>query len=303
MTKSALILIIILLVIICLCLLITLLLFRRQMDSICRQIEVHRKEDSNTDYWLDIVHGPFTKLQSELNKSEKQKREQKRKFKKQESAWQELVSNVSHDIRTPITSVSGYFQLLMETEDTEKKDRYAKIIANRLAVFQEMLEDFFSYSTAVSMDRKIEIDRIDATRVVTETLFLFYEEVEERFNNTIVELPDEAFCYGNAKDLTRVIQNIVKNALSHGKGFFKVSLEIGEKIEISFENETEEKLDNIDLSQVFERTYRLDESRHAIGTGLGLCIVKELVTQMGGEAIAYNRGEHIFGIRLMLRKG
>lgn len=280
-----------------------LILYRRQVQSICRQLRMHRLDSSNIDYRTDVIGGPFRELQMELNLCEREKREKNRRYKEQEDAWKQLVSNVSHDIRTPITSVSGYFQLLLETEDEEKKKQYSDIIMSRLQRFKEMLEDFFAYSTVVSTDRRIETERFDAVRVVTETLFMYCREIEEHFGTPIIDVPSQAFCYANSKELARVVQNIVKNALIHGRNSLRVRICVTDKVDIFFENEADAEVTEEDLRRVFDRTYRMDASRNSMGTGLGLCIVKELVLQMSGQVEAYLSDDRYFGIHISLMKG
>lgn len=289
------------LLVICFILIILIFLYGRQMKSICRQLRVHRVEDSNTDIWLDIVKGPFGELQKELNSTVKWQREERRKYKEQEQAFRELITNVSHDIRTPITSVSGYFQLFLDTNDEEKRAEYAGIITGRLNNFQVMLEEFYDYSKAVSDDRKSEIEKCDITRLVSESLFLYYKEIEETLGAPKLIFPEkEVYALAAENEMRHVLQNVIKNALMHGCGAFQVSIcEKDTKVQIRFENRTKERLpENPD--RVFERNYKADEARNGSGSGLGLCIVKELTDKMGGRAAAYTVGTETFGIMIEL---
>lgn len=292
----------IILFLICLSLSLLIVLYWRQMKSICRQLCIHRTEDSSTDIWLDIVKGPFHELQEELDLNIRLQREERKAHREQEQAFRELVSNVFHDIRTPITSISGYFQLLLDTEDESKREQYAHIITGRLKGFQTMLEDFYDYSTVVSNDRKIVPDKCDITRLVSECLFLYYKEIEETLGEPRLLFPEkEVYALASDKELRRVIQNIITNALRHGCGSFQVSIEENEKVQLRFENRTKE-LFLKNPQKVFERTYKADEARAAGGSGLGLSIVKELVEKMGGCVTAYFSGNGRFGILIELEK-
>lgn len=292
----------IVLVLICLSLSILLILYGRQMKSICRQLHVHRTEGSNTDIWLDIVKGPFHELQKELNLNIRKQREERKKHREQEQAFKELVSNVSHDIRTPITSISGYFQLFLDTKDEAKREEYAQIITGRLKGFQVMLEDFYDYSTVVSNDRKTVIEKCDITRLVSESLFLYYKEIEETLGEPVIIFPEkEIYAFASDKELRRVIQNVINNALHHGCGGFKVFIEENRKVQIRFENRTKESLPE-NPEKVFERTYKADEARTNGGSGLGLSIAKELIEKMGGTVTAYSSEDDMFGIMIELEK-
>lgn len=296
------VLITIILFLICLSLSILMVLYWRQMKSICRQLRIHRTEDSSTDIWLDIVKGPFGELQKEINLNIRMQREERKEHRKQEQLFKELVSNVSHDIRTPITSISGYFQLFMDTRDETKREQYADIITGRIKGFQAMLEEFYDYSTAVSNDRKTVIEKCAITRLVSESLFLYYKEIEETLGEPELLFPEkEIYAFASEKELRRVIQNVINNALRHGSDSLKVSIEENRKVQIRFENRTRELLPE-NPQKVFERTYKADEARTGGGSGLGLSIAKELVEKMGGTVSAYTSENEMFGILIELEK-
>lgn len=272
------------------------------MKSICRQLYIHRTEDSSTDIWLDIVKGPFCELQKEINLNIRMQREERKEHREQEQLFKELVSNVSHDIRTPITSISGYFQLFMDTRDETKREQYADIITGRIKGFQAMLEEFYDYSTVVSNDRKTVIEKCAIMRLVSECLFLYYKEIEETLGEPELMFPEkEIYAFASEKELRRVIQNVINNALRHGSDSLKVSIEENQKVQIRFENRTKELLPE-KPQKVFERTYKADDARTGGGSGLGLSIAKELVEKMGGTVSAYTSENEMFGILIELEK-
>ncbi|SDA44840.1 Signal transduction histidine kinase [Lachnospiraceae bacterium G11] len=286
----------------CLVLIFTIVMYRRQINSICRQLRVHRSEESGTDIWLDYIQGPFGKLQRELNEFIREKRQEKAAYTAKENAWKQMIANVSHDIRTPITSISGYFQLLNETEDPEKRAEYVRIIRGRLDEFTAMLEEFFVYSASTSDDRKPSIESCNISRCVTESLFLYYDDIEKKLGSVKLDFPEkDVIAYAEEATLKRVFQNIIKNALTHGSGDFRVRLAaFPEKVTIIFENKTEEKLPE-NPNDVFERTYRADPARSTKGTGLGLCIAKEFTEKMGGSINALCIGDDTFRITIVLK--
>ena len=295
-------LIIVILTLICAILIGALILYRRQVNSICRQLRVHRLEDSSTEIFLDHIRGPFGKLQKELNEGIKKELEENAAAQKMETSRKQMIANMAHDIRTPLTSVTGYFQLLNETEDAEKRREYVDIIHGRLDDLETMLDDFFAYSASVSDDKKFEIETLNLTKFLSESLFLYYDAIEAKLGSPKIEYPeDDVYVYAEASSLKRVLQNVIKNAITHGNSGFKVSIERDEKsATISVENMTEEKLpDNLDL--VFDRTYRSDPARSKLGTGLGLCIAKELTERMGGSIKAISPRENTFAIVITLK--
>lgn len=111
----------------------------------------------------------------------------------------------------------------------------------------------------------------------------------------------EIYAFASDKELRRVIQNVINNALHHGCGSFKVSIEENLKVQIRFENRTKELLPE-NPQKVFERTYKADEARTSGGSGLGLSIVKELVEKMGGTVTAYSSENEVFGVLIELEE-
>ena len=291
----------ILLGMLCAFLLIRLYLYRRQIESICRQLDVHEREDSNTEIWLDKCSGPFRMLQQSLNRLLDKHKSDREEVLRHEEAWKGLVANVSHDFRTPITSVSGYFQLLLETEDEEKRAEYVKIIRSRLDSFSLLLDDFYIYATVKSKDRVRDREDCNLSRILGESLLAFHKEIEAKLGTPSIILPEEDVHYwGSRLDLERIFQNIIRNAINYGAGDFSVELRKDRKgIEISFRNRCAEQLP-AKVDQVFERTYRADAARSSMNSGLGLCIVKELVEGMGGSVKAFAGEKNYFEIRVEL---
>ena len=290
------------LIFICLVLLFMQILYKRQIDSICRQLRVHSKEQTGADIWLDYIQGPFGKLQKEINVFIKSIREERAGYANAEKRHKEMIANVSHDIRTPITSISGYFQMLNETEDPEKRQEYVRIIQGRLKEFQDMLEDFFAYSASVSDDRKYEIESCNLTRCVSETLFLYYDDIEKKLGAVNLDFPEkDVYVYAEEATLKRILQNMIKNAINHGNGGFSVRIRREpDVVSLEIENTTDEKLPE-HPQEVFERTYRGDPARSKSGTGLGLCIAKELTEKIGGCVGAECIGQKTFKITVKLK--
>ena len=149
---------------------------------------------------------------------------------------------------------------------------------------------------------KFEIETLNLTKLLSESLFLYYDAIEEKLGSPAIKYPeDDVFVYAETNSLKRVLQNVIKNAITHGNAGFKVSIEQDDKTaSISVENMTEEKLpENLDL--VFDRTYRSDPARSKMGTGLGLCIAKELTERMGGSIKAISPKDNTFAIVITLK--
>lgn len=275
-------------------------LYRKQIGDFVRQIQFHAQEDSNTEITAELKSHSIKNLQDELNCLLEEQKKQRIAYEKREEKINQMVTDISHDIRTPLTSISGYFQLLDECETEEEKEHYKNIISQRLRTLNVMLDEFFTYSK-IKQNRSHNLKEIcDVRQILCETLFLFYDDLNAKGLQVELAIPEEKFeLYGNQEEFGRVFMNIIKNILIHGCEKVHVSMErVGEEIRITFENKTKKALPR-ELSEVFERFYKGDMARSdQDSTGLGLSIVKELVQQMGGSVNAFSKDTGWFGMEL-----
>lgn len=169
-----------------------------------------------------------------------------------------------------------------------------------MQTLNSMLDEFFTYSKLNRKSYEKPKDICNVRQILCDTLFLFYDDLNERGMQVELAIPEEYFeLYGNAEDLKRIFMNIMKNIRNHGCLEVSVSMEkVENQTRIVFENRTAEKLP-CSLSDVFERFYKGDSARSTQdSTGLGLCIVKELVEQMNGTVMAFSKDAGLFGIEL-----
>lgn len=272
----------------------------RQIRAFTKQIRLKRKEKSQKEIMVELPGRANAQLAAEINGLFVEMHESEVLYQRKEEEQRKMITNISHDIRTPLTSISGYFQMLTETEDDAQRARYSRIIRSRLQSLQELLEEFFAYSKIHGQDASQDADLCDIRQLLSEAMFFFYDEIDAMSERRI-ELPQERLMvYAREEDLRRIFQNVLKNAICHGGSRIRICMERREtNAVICVENETQEKLPET-LSLVFERFFCADEARSTQSSGLGLCIVKELVEKMDGKAEAYLPQEHWFGIRLQL---
>lgn len=276
------------------------LLYRRQIRDFVKQLRFHGEEESNKEIDAELKCKSIRDMQNELNRLLERQRARQIEYEHREEKTSQMVADISHDIRTPLTSVSGYFQMLDECQNEEERAHYKEIIYQRLQTLSSMLDEFFSYSKLKRKAYEKPKDICNVRQLLCETLFLFYDDLNERGMRVEVAIPEERFeLCGNAEDFKRIFMNIMKNIRNHGCLEVFVSMgKVEKQTRIVFENRTAEKLPCC-LSDVFERFYRGDSARsNQDSTGLGLCIVKELVEQMDGTVTAFPKDAGWFGIEL-----
>ncbi|MCI7443660.1 MAG: HAMP domain-containing histidine kinase [Clostridium sp.] len=213
---------------------------------------------------------------------------------KKEKEMQNLMSGISHDIRTPLTSMQGYLELLKESNDYKEKEKYIDIMEFRLNSLKSILEDLFTHSKLSDNDYKIELEDINIYLLICKILASHYKDFEERNIEPHIEFENKNLTVkGNTEIIIRIVQNLINNALKHGGNYFCIC-ENGGKL--CFKNNIIEG-DNLEIDKLFDRFYKSDKSRHVNSTGLGLSIVKEMVEVLGWNIKAYKK-EDILSIEI-----
>lgn len=256
---------------------------QRQIGDICRQLAFLLKNDSNMMITTHIKIGNFKHLVSLLNEIMEIRRKERQKYKEKEQMIADTYTNLSHDIRTPLTSLNGYFQL-MENANQEEQKRYIKVIQERIESLKEMLEELFMFTKLRNDSFTLELKKCCITSILKNIIFAYYDDWSKC--GIVPELSfseKQLYIEGNEAGLRRVIQNIIKNGMDHGQDKIKVQLfEQEEKICLWICNEVK-NTEEIDISKVFQRFYKADGARSRTSSGLGLSIVQEFVLKMHGE--------------------
>ena len=288
------------LLVISISLLIALIHYRSQIRKNCRQLEVMQKHSSNQRLTSEVPYKEVKELVRRINEICNHYQEDKIIIERNENNLKEAIANLSHDIRTPLTSLDGYVQLLVMTDSAEEKEHYLQIIQNRISSLKELLEELFTYTKMQDQNYELTIVPMDGRQCICETVLAFYEDFEKRGLTPEVNFCEEDLpIVANEVALRRVIQNLVKNALVHGVSRIGLTLEKTEG-KLHFTCFNDKKADEIiDVDQIFERFYKGDKARTSTSTGLGLAIAKGLIERMHGT-IAADVKEEMFVIDIFL---
>ena len=272
------------LILILICILIS---YKRQVKDICRQLRFLQECDSNMLITTEMKKGHIEELAELLNTLLKERKKERADYQKKEQMIADIYTNLSHDIRTPLTSLDGYFQLLEETQEENDRKRYIQIIQERIESLKEMLEELFTYTKLQNGTYELKLEPQNVGQILKETVFSYYDDWAEQEISPQFEITEEpVWIRGNKQALRRTIQNIIKNGLDHGNKEIRIQLSRNEKqMELVFQNKIEPG-EQIDISRVFERFYKADKARSKSSTGLGLSTAKGFVEKMHGEIAA-----------------
>ena len=242
---------------------------------------------SDTNTLIDIsTRDPYMrKLAADINVQLRLLRKERHRYQQGDMELKEAVTNISHDLRTPLTAINGYLDLLEREEKSENVQRYLSQIQNRTEVLKNLTEELFRYSVVTS-SQELKVERIDVVRALEESLLSFYAVMQEKGIQPEVELPEEpVFHELDAGAVNRIFSNIISNALKYSDGDLSVVMDKNGCV--TFSN-TAHNLNAVTVGRLFDRFYTVEASRNS--TGLGLSIAKLLIERMDGsiEAI-YNK--------------
>ncbi|WP_144510454.1 sensor histidine kinase KdpD [Bacillus sp. FJAT-22090] len=265
---------------------IVLLLFTR-LFFVKKEIKkmTNQLKQKNRKINLSFFDKDIEKLAKEINEQIDLTNTANAEKKRTENELKQAVSNISHDIRTPMTSILGYVQFL-ELEDITSKERasYTAIVKNGALRLKVLLEDFFELSIVESTEYPLKIERVTLNNLVLEVLVGFYEEFRQKGIEPIIELPQQDIkIKADVSAVKRVIENLLINTIHHSEGNVVLRIEqLANFVQLTISNPAPQLLE-IDVAHLFDRFYKADQTRTGKGTGLGLSIAKSLMLKMNGS--------------------
>ena len=256
------------------------------VQKTAREIETAFAErlmtDTNTLIDISYQDKTMRKLAERLNIELRKLRKERHRFNRGDLELKEAVTNISHDLRTPLTAICGYLELLDREEKTETVNRYIKIIKDRVDILTQLSEELFRYSVIISTKDNIIKEHVVLNTVLEESIAAFYTVLTERNIVPEIEISEtKVMRMLDRSALSRVFSNLISNAIKYSDGDLKIVL--SERGEVTFSNMAS-GLDEIQVGRLFDRFYTVEAARKS--TGLGLAISKTLVEEMNGTISA-----------------
>ena len=278
-------------------LIVKIFLIKKDIAGIDREFNEKLKADTNTLITVDGKDKTVCRLAADINEQLKVLRKQRLKYEQGDLELKSAVANISHDLRTPLTAISGYLELLEKEQKSQDAERYIGIIKNRTDTLKQLAEDLFRYSVITSPDYDSPKERLSVNSVLEECIAYHYNAFRQAKIIPEIHLPEiTVYCNMNRVALNRIFSNLIENAIKYSNRDFCV--ELNDKGEITMSNMAPE-LSTVEVSMLFDRFYTVENAKKS--TGLGLSIVKILVEQVGGTIYAkYAAGKLITCICLPL---
>lgn len=274
-----------------------LLVMRKAAKEIETELSERLATDTNTLIDISSRDKYMRRLAASINDQLRLLRRQRQQYLNGDRELRDAVTNISHDLRTPLTAICGYLDLLKQEEKSEKVTRYLSYIENRTQALKQLTEELFRYSVIISTDETMAMESVSLNAVLEESIAAFYAALTERGITPVIKMPEETITRQlNKAALSRVFSNILNNALKYSDG--DLEIEMKDTGEFIFTN-TASKLDEVQVGKLFDRFFTVEAARNS--TGLGLAISKTLVEQMNGEISAdYQKGR--ISVSILFRK-
>ncbi len=270
---------------------------KKQLKAILEQLHMYHTRQTDKKITVSLFDQTIENLGEEINQLIDLHVMEQQKRINFESEYKRMIANISHDLRTPLTSILGYIQMAQQENVSQReKNELLSIAHERAQRLESLLTDFFELSIIESQDYQLTADPINLNKFIINILMSFYDRFQVLNKEPTIHLPEKNIhIVGDRSAITRILENLITNALTHGDGEIEISLiQQHEQVKLVVKNAAPH-LTPEDVQLMFDRFYIADKSRTGRSTGLGLAIVKSLMQKMNGEIFA-NLDEDVLSI-------
>ena len=270
--------IIFILVLICILLIIKIINIKKALKEIEKSLNNILKTDTNNLITTSSSDKYIKNLTIIFNNELKIMRDQKLQYKNGNQELKRTITNISHDLRTPLTAIKGYIDLIKEENSNKKNEKYIKIIEKKSNELVELTEQLFDFSKTLDMNIEINKENCCINEILEETLVDYYTIFKvKNIKPEILLCEEKVYRMVNKASIVRIFENILSNILKYSNNNFKVELKNSGKI--IFSNKAT-NLDETTVQKIFDRYFTVENAKKA--TGLGLSIAKQLVELNNG---------------------
>lgn len=267
---------------------IRLAVIKREMRRTTNELVSNRDPEYNRLLTVTLVDKDLSELINELNRGIVYQRKLKDGNERSERLLKQSVSDIAHDLRTPLTVISGSLQLMeMEELSGTKSREYIRVCREKTDRLKKMADDFFEMSLLESEQTVIIPEKVDAIKLMMQFIADNESVIREKGLVPDIRLPQKnVILRGDTRMIVRVLENLLNNVMKYAQNTFRIEMaESGDLFCITFVNRAD-SLEQSDVDRLFDRTYRADKARQNGGAGLGLYIVKLLMEKQGGKVSA-----------------
>ena len=246
------------------------------LQSIC---SINRQIRQKRQIRVSLSNRHIEQLAYEINQKDELHKKLQIQMKREEERRKQAISNISHDLRTPLTSIRGYLTLLQECEDEEERRQYLEIIRSKTDYLTCLVQEFYDLSVIENEQTQIPVQKVDINRIVTECVLEKYYEFGDIQPVIRTENAPVWIC-GNETVCRRIVENLVVNAIRYAEQYIEISIDSAGIFTVKNRTHT---LSDTDVKRMFEKFYTAHKPGTDGSSGLGLYIVKELLGKINGK--------------------
>jgi len=278
------------------------LLNRYNINNINKELKKLKNIKTNEQLKLAAPNKNIEEMIGEINFILEKSQNDRIAHEKSESELRKQIANISHDLRTPLTSILGYVQLIRdESTSEEEKQEYLDIIEKRSKVLQNLITSFYDLSRLEANEYDLEFKKVNVESLLREIVAAFYNDFVDKGFEVEAQLQEKLpAIIADENAVIRIFTNIFQNALKHGSKTMSICQRQVDGVIISTFSNRVENFTQEDLEHVFDRFFTADRMRTGQNTGLGLTIVKKLTESMGHEVSASLEDE-VFTIQIRFK--
>lgn len=273
---------------------VKIVLYKRNLRALSREFKMLILEEGNGELHLGSPSSDMEKFLEVFHSYMEKTRENQLSVKKKEQELKDEIANISHDLRTPLTSMKGYLRLLEDKDITEEERKnYLAVIERKTEQLQYLVEQLYEYTNLRDKAEALCLEKTELYGFFCNQILNYYHDFETK--GIQVQLPKEQQCevLADKQSLERIFANMIGNALKYGKDYWKIEIEnTNSTVKMMFQNPAN-GLTEEEVSHLFERFYMQEQSRTVGGSGLGLTIAKMLMESMGGDMTAKLEAEEL----------
>ncbi|MGN0664959.1 MAG: sensor histidine kinase [Huintestinicola sp.] len=257
-------------------------LMKKSAREISKEFADRLQIDTNTLIGISSNDKDMRELADSINRQLVILRREHLRYTQGDAELKTAVTNISHDLRTPLTAICGYLDLMKNEDKSEKLSKYLDIIGDRAEAMKQLTEELFKYSVVMSENGEAVKEAVSVNNVLEDCIMGYYAALCEKGIEPSVRITEKKIVREISRaDLSRVFSNLMGNALKYSDGDLNITLD--DDGVITFSN-TATALDGVDVGRLFDRFFTVEAARSS--TGLGLSIARSLVERMKGSISA-----------------